>query len=62
MAEDNEKWQPTWLYKVGEDGEVVSECFVDGPPEDPANWHDSPEGAKPKKRGPGRPPKVASEE
>ena len=54
---DEEKWEPTYLYQVGPDGEVVAQCFVDGPPEDPKNWYESPDEAKPKKRGPGRPPK-----
>lgn len=54
MADKEETWQPTWLYQKGEDGEIVAECFVDGPPEDPSKWHDSPDACKPKR---GRPPK-----
>lgn len=54
MADKEETWQPTWLYQKGEDGEIVPECFVDGPPEDPSKWHDSPDACKPKR---GRPPK-----
>ena len=62
MAE-KKQWEPTWLYKLGADGEVFAQCFVDGPPDDGGSWHDSPDAAKgpaPKKRG--RPPKESSED
>ena len=53
MAEKENDWQPTWLYQMGPDKEIVAECFVDGPPEDLDKWYDSPEACKPRR---GRPP------
>lgn len=43
---EGKDWEPTWLYRMGEDGEVVSHCFVDAPPEDPKGWHDNPGACK----------------
>lgn len=52
MAE-SKKWEPCWLYRLGDDNEVEAVLFEDGPPEDMKGWHDAP--GKIKKRG--RPPK-----
>lgn len=49
---DEKKWQPTWLYRLGEDNEPEAVLFETEGPEDMKGWFDAP--GKVKKRG--RPP------
>lgn len=51
---------PTWLYRMGDDGKIEAKIFHIGKSDDlESGWKDNPEDCRPKKRGPGRPPKAA---
>lgn len=53
-----EREGPAYFYRTGEDGKVEARVFQ--PDEEVGSgWVDNPADCKPKKRGPGRPPKNA---